>query len=167
MLLPFQSMSELIKLCFTHPRHALILFGHWLLHAYGIVALTRMESPTFHASLIALIPFPAIFYILTVSFTDPDNLDTVWRLRMRWFCDVKEDTGGFGAVWCELIYNSLPIKESLSQSKSTCFRKPKLSMIEHGHQMDGWSLCARLYANPQISPVNSWTDPANVFWMRL
>ena len=83
-------MSELIKLCFTHPRHTLILFGHWLLHAYGIISLTRMESPTFHASLIALIPFPAIFYILTVSFTDPNNLDSVSWVQMRWFCDLNE-----------------------------------------------------------------------------
>ncbi|XP_076464087.1 JNK1/MAPK8-associated membrane protein-like [Babylonia areolata] len=71
------SIIEMIKLCFTNARHAIILFGHWLLHAYGIVALTRMETLSINVSLIALIPFPAIFYILTVSFTDPSNLDAV------------------------------------------------------------------------------------------
>lgn len=72
-----ESIVQMIKLCFTSARHAVILFGHWLLHAYGIVALTRMDTPIVNASLIALIPFPAIFYILTVSFTDPSNLDSV------------------------------------------------------------------------------------------
>lgn len=71
------SMVKLVKLCATKPRHAIILFGHWLLHAYGIIALTRLETPWFHASLLALIPSPAIFYILTVSFTNPDKLNRV------------------------------------------------------------------------------------------
>lgn len=71
------SMKPLLKICMTSPRHLMILIGHWLLHAYGIIALTRMENPSFHAPLIALVPFPGIFYILTVAFTDPDNLETV------------------------------------------------------------------------------------------
>lgn len=72
-------MRPLLKICMTSPRHLMILIGHWLLHAYGIIALTRMENPSFHAPLIALVPFPGIFYILTVAFTDPDNLETVWH----------------------------------------------------------------------------------------
>lgn len=71
------SMHKLVKKCLTSPRHIIILVGHWLLHAYGIIALTRMEEPGFHAPFIALVPFPAIFYILTVHFTNPDNLDRV------------------------------------------------------------------------------------------
>ena len=70
-------MKAIVKLVVTRPRHALILFGHWLLHAFGIIALTRLQSPAFHASLLALIPFPAVFYIITVSFTNPDNLQRV------------------------------------------------------------------------------------------
>lgn len=72
-----ESMRELIKRCMKSPRHITILIGHWLLHAYGIIALTRMEEPSFHAPLIALVPFPAIFYVLTVPFSDPENLDRV------------------------------------------------------------------------------------------
>ncbi|KAL8622946.1 hypothetical protein ACOMHN_027067 [Nucella lapillus] len=72
-----RSIIKNIKICFTDARHAIILFGHWLLHAYGIVALTRMDSPSVNAALIALIPFPALFYILTVSFTDPSYLEWV------------------------------------------------------------------------------------------
>lgn len=38
---------------------------HWLFLAYGIVALGH------HYALLAFVPFPSIFYILTVRFTDP------------------------------------------------------------------------------------------------
>jgi hypothetical protein len=52
-------------------RNILILLGHWALNAYGLVAL-----PVFHWSLLGLVPFPAIFYILTARFTDPNKLHT-------------------------------------------------------------------------------------------
>lgn len=41
--------------------------GHWLLLAYGIISLRQ------HLGLLALVPFPSIFYILTVHFTDPEE----------------------------------------------------------------------------------------------
>jgi hypothetical protein len=69
------SMVRLVKRCVTNPRHLVILLCHWLFHAYGIISLTRLETPKFHASLIALVPSPAVFYILTVSFTNPDKLE--------------------------------------------------------------------------------------------
>lgn len=71
-----QSIKELIKENFTSCRNLTILIGHWLLHTYGIIALTELKNPTFHASFIALVPFPALFYILTVKFTNPDYLDS-------------------------------------------------------------------------------------------
>ena len=37
-------------------------------------------------------------------------------------------------------------------SKSTRSRKPKLSTMERGHQMDGWPLRARLCTHPEIFP---------------
>lgn len=37
----------------------------WLLLAYGIISLDH------HYILLLLVPFPSIFYILTVRFTDP------------------------------------------------------------------------------------------------
>ena len=43
------------------------------------------------------------------------------------------------------------LEESVSQSKSTLSQKPKLSMIERGHQMDRWQLRARVCAWPEIS----------------
>ncbi|CAL1529674.1 unnamed protein product [Lymnaea stagnalis] len=66
-----QKMKELIKQNVTNMRNLIILLGHWLLHAYGIIAITQLIQPAFHAPLIAMVPFPTIFYILTVRFTDP------------------------------------------------------------------------------------------------
>ncbi|XP_059155612.1 JNK1/MAPK8-associated membrane protein-like isoform X2 [Physella acuta] len=66
-----QKMKELVKQNVTNIRNLTILLGHWLLHAYGIIAITQLLQPTFHAPLIALVPFPTIFYIFTVRFTDP------------------------------------------------------------------------------------------------
>jgi len=53
------------------------MLGHWLLHAFSIIALTQLRDPVVHASLLCLVPFPAIFYILTVKFTDPTGLELV------------------------------------------------------------------------------------------
>lgn len=41
--------------------------GHWILLAYGIISLHQ------HLALLFLVPLPAIFYIVTVTFTDPSE----------------------------------------------------------------------------------------------
>ncbi|XP_005102547.1 JNK1/MAPK8-associated membrane protein isoform X2 [Aplysia californica] len=66
-----QRMKELLRHSFTNIRSLTILLGHWVVHAYGIVAITQLGQPSFHAPLIALVPFPTLFYIVTVRFTDP------------------------------------------------------------------------------------------------
>ncbi|XP_046402356.1 JNK1/MAPK8-associated membrane protein [Ischnura elegans] len=71
-----QSMKSLIVTTFTDVRNVVILLGHWALHAYGIIAITQLQQPVFHGSLIALVPLPAAFYILTARFTDPRKLHT-------------------------------------------------------------------------------------------
>jgi len=38
---------------------------HWMLLAYGITSLN------YHYAFMCLVPFPTLFYILTVRFTDP------------------------------------------------------------------------------------------------
>lgn len=43
------------------------LVGHWLVLAYGIIALQ------YHISLLLYVPLPALFYVITVKFTDPDE----------------------------------------------------------------------------------------------
>jgi len=67
----------LLKAHVTSVRNVVVMLGHWLLHALSIISLTQLRQPVIHASLLALVPFPAIFYILTVKFTDPNTLDTV------------------------------------------------------------------------------------------
>lgn len=48
-----------------HIFYIVFLGIQWLLLAYGIIALGH------HYALLCLVPFPSIFYILTVRFTDP------------------------------------------------------------------------------------------------
>lgn len=45
-----------------------VIVGHWLLLAYGIISLNQ------HLAFLAFVPFPAIFYIFTVKFTDPGEV---------------------------------------------------------------------------------------------
>ena len=70
-----QSAKHLLKENFKNLRNLTILVGHWVLHAYGIVSLTRMTNPALHAPLLFLVPIPAMFYLLTVQFTDPAKLE--------------------------------------------------------------------------------------------
>jgi hypothetical protein len=69
-------MQFLIVNTVTDIRNIVILLSHWLLHAYGIIALTQLQDPVFHSALVALVPLPAVFYILTARFTDPNKLHT-------------------------------------------------------------------------------------------
>lgn len=69
-----QSVTSLIISTFVDERNIVILLGHWALHAYGIIAITQLTRPAIHASLIVLVPLPALFYILTARFTDPNKL---------------------------------------------------------------------------------------------
>ncbi|KAJ8928223.1 hypothetical protein NQ314_019287 [Rhamnusium bicolor] len=68
-----QSISSLIITTVVEPRNVIILIGHWCLHAYGIVSITQLTDPMIHALLIILVPVPALFYIFTAKFTDPNK----------------------------------------------------------------------------------------------
>lgn len=67
-------MPGLLKGCVRDVRNLVILLGHWGLHAYGIIAITQLKEGVLHGSLCALVPLPALFYILTSRFTDPTNI---------------------------------------------------------------------------------------------
>lgn len=69
-----QSVTALIISTLVDERNIVILFGHWALHAYGIIAITQLTRPALHTSLIVLVPLPALFYIFTARFTDPSKL---------------------------------------------------------------------------------------------
>lgn len=70
-------MGSLIATTLFDVRNLVILIGHWALHAYGIVAITELRNLPFHSGLIALAPLPAVFYVLTARFTDPNKLHLV------------------------------------------------------------------------------------------
>ncbi|KAI0223190.1 JNK1/MAPK8-associated membrane protein [Lamellibrachia satsuma] len=70
-----QGALYLLRENFLNARNLTIVVCHWALHAYGIIAITQLQIPSFHAPMLCLVPFPAVFYLLTVRFTDPDNLD--------------------------------------------------------------------------------------------
>lgn len=69
-----QSVHSLIVSTLLDERNIVILVGHWALHAYGIIAITQLAKPALHASLILLVPLPALFYVFTARFTDPSKL---------------------------------------------------------------------------------------------
>lgn len=69
-----QSMRYLIVSTLSDTRNIVILLGHWILHAYGIIAITQLQDPVLDKALLALVPLPAVFYILTARFTDPNKL---------------------------------------------------------------------------------------------
>ncbi|KAK6639577.1 hypothetical protein RUM43_007850 [Polyplax serrata] len=69
-----QSMVNLVKDTVTNVRNLVVLIGHWLFHAYGIIAITELKETKFHWSVLALVPLPTAFYILTAKFSDPSKL---------------------------------------------------------------------------------------------
>jgi hypothetical protein len=71
-------MRYLIISTLLDTRNVVILLGHWILHAYGIIAITQLQDPVLHKALVALVPLPAVFYILTARFTDPNKLHADW-----------------------------------------------------------------------------------------
>lgn len=68
-----QTPKALLRSCVKGPRNAVILSGHWLLHAFGILSITQLENPTRDLALLSCVPFPALFYIMTSRFSDPVN----------------------------------------------------------------------------------------------
>uniref|UniRef100_A0A8D8XHA6 JNK1/MAPK8-associated membrane protein n=1 Tax=Cacopsylla melanoneura TaxID=428564 RepID=A0A8D8XHA6_9HEMI len=67
-----QSVEFLLVSTITDLRNCLILLGHWALHAYGLVVITQPHvNPLL---IVLLVPTPALFYILTSRFTDPNHL---------------------------------------------------------------------------------------------
>ncbi|KOB52326.1 JNK1/MAPK8-associated membrane protein [Operophtera brumata] len=62
-----QSAPALLISSVTDMRNLIIILGHWIVHAYGIISLTGFKELWY----LSLVPAPAMFYILTAQFTDP------------------------------------------------------------------------------------------------
>lgn len=70
-----QSAPALLIMSLRNTRNLVILIGHWLVHAYGIISLTGLKELWY----LSLVPAPALFYILTAQFTDPMKIHNDWR----------------------------------------------------------------------------------------
>ena len=73
-----QTARALLIGCIKESRSAVILIGHWLLHAFGILAIMQPRLPdaelnTSYFPALVMVPIPALFYVCTVRFTDPEN----------------------------------------------------------------------------------------------
>lgn len=55
-------------------KRLIVLFSHWLLHAYGIVSISRADRLEHDLPLLALVPTPALFYLFTAKFTEPSRI---------------------------------------------------------------------------------------------
>ena len=73
-----QEPKKLLMGCFKGDRSTVILLGHWMLHAFGILAITQLDDNNLKRdlSLLCLIPLPSLFYISTARFSDPENFAT-------------------------------------------------------------------------------------------
>uniref|UniRef100_A0A8C5PDP3 JNK1/MAPK8-associated membrane protein n=1 Tax=Leptobrachium leishanense TaxID=445787 RepID=A0A8C5PDP3_9ANUR len=52
-------------------KRLVVLLSHWLIHAYGIISISRVDRLERDLLLLALVPGPTLFYLLTAKFTDP------------------------------------------------------------------------------------------------
>ncbi|XP_062863317.1 JNK1/MAPK8-associated membrane protein [Trichomycterus rosablanca] len=65
-----QSFKDLV----AKKKRLVVLFSHWLLHAYGIISISRLDKLSQDLPLLALVPGPALFYLLTARFTEPNRI---------------------------------------------------------------------------------------------
>ncbi|XP_071971895.1 JNK1/MAPK8-associated membrane protein [Engystomops pustulosus] len=72
----YMSASEIetFKDLLVKKKRLVVLFSHWLVHAYGIISISRMDKLERDLPLLALVPGPTLFYLLTAKFTDPSRI---------------------------------------------------------------------------------------------
>ncbi|XP_041710777.1 JNK1/MAPK8-associated membrane protein isoform X2 [Coregonus clupeaformis] len=72
----YMSASEIqsFKNLAAKKKRLVVLFSHWLLHAYGIISISRLDKLEQDLPLLALVPGPALFYLLTARFTEPRRI---------------------------------------------------------------------------------------------
>ncbi|KAF7990820.1 hypothetical protein HCN44_000625 [Aphidius gifuensis] len=69
-----QTMKSLLLSSVTDFKNIVVILGHWLLQAFGIMAVATLKDIDIHPAMFIFVPFPALFYILTARFTDPHKL---------------------------------------------------------------------------------------------
>ncbi|XP_053701119.1 JNK1/MAPK8-associated membrane protein [Synchiropus splendidus] len=72
----YMSASEIqaFKNLLVKKKRLVVLFSHWLLHAYGIISISRLDKLDQDLPLLVLVPCPALFYISTAKFTEPSRI---------------------------------------------------------------------------------------------
>ncbi|KAK7904012.1 hypothetical protein WMY93_016619 [Mugilogobius chulae] len=72
----YMSASEIqsFKSLGAKKKRLVVLFSHWLLHAYGIISISRLDKLEQDLPLLVLVPGPALFYIATAKFTEPSRI---------------------------------------------------------------------------------------------
>ena len=65
-----------VRQLLSRRRHVIIVLAHWLVHAYGILAVTLLRNPAVHGPLFSLVLAPVLFYLVTHSFTEPNKFKT-------------------------------------------------------------------------------------------
>ncbi|XP_078418863.1 JNK1/MAPK8-associated membrane protein isoform X3 [Cetorhinus maximus] len=72
----YMSASEIQthKDLITKKKRLVVLFSHWMLHAYGIISISRLDKLDQDLPLLALVPTPALFYLFTAKYTEPSRI---------------------------------------------------------------------------------------------
>nr|CAG4643433.1 EOG090X0BGA [Ilyocryptus agilis] len=66
-----QSWKALLQETLSSYQNLLVVVGHWVLHGFGLVALTMWFEPQLLASIMTLVPVPTFLYVALCRFTDP------------------------------------------------------------------------------------------------
>ncbi|CAH1793123.1 unnamed protein product [Owenia fusiformis] len=144
-----QEAKSLLKVNATNPRNIFIILGHWVIHAFGIVAVTQFKEPLLHGPLLLVIPVPAIYYLLTVKFTEPSSiLEDQSPLMKDKFepraCDVKGAKKCPKGYSCEVINRD---KSSVCCKSASCIdedgvkHEPKSPKWLSKHDRCNWCRC--------------------------
>ncbi|XP_074677004.1 JNK1/MAPK8-associated membrane protein isoform X2 [Strix aluco] len=72
----YMSASEVesFKDLLVRKKRLVVLFSHWLLHAYGIISISKLDKLEQDLPLLALVPAPALFYLVTAKYTEPSRI---------------------------------------------------------------------------------------------
>lgn len=61
----------LLKETVSSFHNLMVVLGHWVLHGFGLVALTMWLEPKLLVTILTLVPLPTFLYVALSRFTDP------------------------------------------------------------------------------------------------
>nr|CAG4635001.1 EOG090X0BGA [Alona affinis] len=66
-----QSWRVLLQETVSSFHNLIVVLGHWILHGFGLVALTMWLDAALLATILTLVPVPTFLYVVFARFTDP------------------------------------------------------------------------------------------------